>query len=139
MKRAFLIVVVLFILIQFIQVDKNNPKTDPNLEVKAPKAVMNILKRSCYDCHSNKTIWPWYSYIAPVSWSVKRHVHDGRRWVNFSIWNKYTKTEKKKKLNKMYKAVYAAMPIRSYKLIHRNSKLSPKDIQTLRAWIYKLE
>ena len=64
---------------------------------------MNIFKRSCYDCHSNDTNWPWYSSIAPVSWSVSSHVEDGRQWLNFSIWNSYTINEQNKKIKERNK------------------------------------
>ena len=44
--------------------------------------------RACFDCHSNETVWPWYSYIAPISWLIERDVKEGRRELNFSEWNK---------------------------------------------------
>src|SRR5215831_3235209 len=47
-----------------------------------------LAKRACFDCHSNETVWPWYSRVAPVSWLTQRDVNGGRRHVNFSEWNK---------------------------------------------------
>nr|WP_233750417.1 heme-binding domain-containing protein [Halarcobacter anaerophilus] len=81
---------------QFIQIDKTNEKTDKNLEIKAPENIMTMLKTSCYDCHSNEVKWPWYSNIAPFSWMINRHVKDGRKALNFSTWENYTKEEKTK-------------------------------------------
>ena len=134
MKRAFYIIVGFIILIQFIQVEKTNPKTNPALEIKAPKEVMAILKNSCYDCHSNQVRWPWYSNIAPFSWSIKAHVYNGRAWVNFSIWNSYTKKEKKQKLYEIYRAVYAAMPLSSYTYFHKDATLVKSQRELIRSW-----
>jgi hypothetical protein len=55
----------------------------------APPTIVGLLKRACYDCHSNRTRWPWYSFIAPASWVVSRHVIEARRRLNFSEWDAY--------------------------------------------------
>jgi len=85
------------ILLQFIRVDvPPPPEASENDEVKAPKEVKTILKKACYDCHSNHTKWPWYSYISPVSIEINSNVKNGRAWLNFSIWNKYSEAEERK-------------------------------------------
>ena len=61
------------------------------MDINAPKNVASILRTSCYDCHSNETNWPWYSYVAPVSFMVAGDVEDGRKSLNFSEWDKYEK------------------------------------------------
>jgi hypothetical protein len=109
---AWLVVVVG---IQFIRPARTNPATDPQRTLKAamavPPAVSSVLERSCRDCHSNDTVWPWYSNVAPMSWMVIDHVNDGRR-----------QTKK------------GEMPIGSYLLLHRDARLSPDDVQTLCGW-----
>ncbi len=69
---------------QFIQTDKTNPKVDKNIEIKTNAEVMKIFKTACYDCHSNETVYPWYSNIAPFSWVVSNHINEGRKVLNFS-------------------------------------------------------
>jgi hypothetical protein len=127
-----------FVLIQLIQVNIDIPKdTDKSLEIKAPVQIMNILKNSCYDCHSNNIILPWYSKIAPFSWSIARHIDLGRKWVNFSIWNSYNQKQKDKKLEEIYKAVYYAMPLQSYLKMHPKAHLNKSQRKILRQWTKK--
>lgn len=127
----------LFLLIQLIQVDISNTKTDTNLQIQAPKRVMDILKRACYDCHSNEVSLPWYSKVAPISWTISRHINLGRKWVNFSIWETYTQKQKDKKLEDIYKAIYNAMPLQSYLYMHPKAQLTQEDRQLIRAWTNK--
>ena len=51
-------------------------------------ATKDLVRRACFDCHSNQTLWPWYSHVAPVSWLVQRDVNGGRRHLNFSEWDR---------------------------------------------------
>jgi hypothetical protein len=127
----------MFLSFQLIQVDKLNPIYDKSDQIVVPKNIMNIFKRSCWDCHSNDTIWPWYSYIAPFSWSIARNVKNGRAYLNFSIWEKYTQKEKDKKLEGIYRTIYAAMPPKSYVRWHSEAKVSKDDINTIRKWTNK--
>ncbi|WP_353661682.1 heme-binding domain-containing protein [Hydrogenimonas sp. SS33] len=120
--------------IQLIPVTRDNPKSDPALEIKAPAEVKSIFVRSCYDCHSNQTRWPWYSAIAPMKWFIARDVHVGRKWLNFSIWESYPE-EKKQKLKAMiFKAVGLAMPLGTYVRFHPDAKLSKEEKETIRKW-----
>jgi hypothetical protein len=137
LKNIFIYLFGAFVLIQLIQVDIKNTPTNPKEEIKAPKEVMSILKRACYDCHSNSVKLPWYSKIAPVSWTISRHVDIGRAWVNFSIWETYTKEQKDKKLEEIYKAIYKAMPVPSYVSQHPEAKLSKEDRELIRNWTGK--
>ena len=127
MKQMLKIILVLFILIQFITIDRTNPNYNKSLEIDTPKDIKILLKNACYDCHSNESVYPWYSWIAPLSWSIQRHIKVGRQWVNFSIWKSYTAKERQKKVREIYKAVYSAMPLSSYTMIHKNAKLSKND------------
>ncbi|MCF6201650.1 MAG: heme-binding domain-containing protein, partial [Hydrogenimonas sp.] len=88
-KMLGIFFVVAFLLMQLIPYERTNPKSDPKLEIKAPAKVQEIFIRSCYDCHSNRTNWPWYSAIAPAKWFVVRDVNVGRKWLNFSEWESY--------------------------------------------------
>ena len=123
------------LLLQFIQIKvPPAPKATPQDEIKAPKEVMSILKRSCYDCHSNHTKWPWYSDIAPISWQVHSNVKNGRAWMNFSIWSKYDEKKKQKFYKGIVKSVKFKMPPPEYLLIHKDAILSSKDKKVLQDW-----
>ena len=137
MKKFLLIILAIFILLQFIPANIQNPQVDKSLEIKAPKEIMAVLKRSCYDCHSNEVIIPWYQAIAPISFKIKHHVDLGRKWLNFSEWENYTQKEKDQKLKGIFRTVYAAMPLASYVWLHPEAKLTKKEIQTIRDWTGK--
>jgi len=119
--------------IQFIPVVRSNP---PILaEIKAPEEVLTIFRRACYDCHSNETIWPWYSYVAPVSWLVESDVKVGRSNVNFSEWNEYSQKLQNLKRYKIGKEVVEGeMPLWFYILLHSKAQLSPADIELIVSW-----
>lgn len=135
MKRALLIFFIVFILMQFIQTDKENFAVEKDLEIKVlDKQVMNIFKTSCYDCHSNEVNWPWYSKIAPFSWVISNHVNTGRKALNFSTWENYTEEEKKENLKDIYRTVYAAMPLDTYLWIHKDADLTKEQRGLLRDW-----
>jgi len=138
MKSVLIFIVILFVAIQFIPSKIQNPKTDKNLEIKAPKEVMAIFKKSCYDCHSNEVKVPWYASVAPASFFIKRHVELGREWLNFSIWNRYTPKQKDKKLGEIFKAVTHAMPLPSYIKFHKDTKLSQSQINLIQKWTGKI-
>ena len=103
-------------------------------KLEAPDEVMSILKRACFDCHSNHTTFPWYSSIAPVSWFTKHHVEEGREHMNFSTWAEYDDEKKLKFLDKIPKAIKSKMPLPSYLLIHKEAKLSDADKALLTKW-----
>ncbi len=97
--------------------------------------VATVLKRSCMDCHSNQTVWPWYSYVAPMSWLIERDVRRGRNHMNLSQWQQYTFKEKEKLLADIATAVKnGEMPLRQYTLVHRQARLSEVDTDTLYDW-----
>ena len=121
------------VVIQFIPVDRTNPPVET--EVPATVEVQQVLRRACYDCHSNETIWPWYSRIAPVSWLVARDVREGREELNFSTWNRLTTKERIKALHESWETVEEGeMPLWFYIPTHPQSRLSVQDRSVLRAW-----
>lgn len=97
--------------------------------------VAAILDRSCGDCHSNKTRWPWYSNVAPVSWFVIDHVDDGRSHLNFSEWGRYNQRETQDMFRQICNEVKSGnMPLSSYTPLHPGSKLSADDVKLLCDW-----
>src|ERR1700675_3478768 len=96
MRTIVLSTIALLIAIQLVPIHHDNPPATGSLTAPAP--VASILRRACYNCHSHETTWPWYSYVAPVSWLVARDVHEGRRHMNFSAWAGYDPTLRLKKL-----------------------------------------
>jgi len=127
------VLIAIFAVFQFIpSYEKSNPKVDKSKEIKASKEVMAILKRSCYDCHSNETTWPWYADVAPMKWVVRRDVSQGRKALNFSEWEDY-KDEKKQELKKqIYRSINFAMPLPQYLWLHPEAKLSVEDKKIIR-------
>lgn len=124
-----------FVLLQFIRIDvPNPPKATPADELKAPSKIKALLVRSCYDCHSNHTDWPWYSYVSPISLEVRTHVKNGRNWLNFSIWNKYDEKKKQKLLKGIAKAIDWKMPPPDYMLMHKNARLTPEERSEIKKW-----
>lgn len=139
LKWSLIIGVVCLVIAQFFGPAKTNPASDTTqsiesrLQVTAPVAA--ILDRSCNDCHSNKTRWPWYSNVAPVSWFVIDHVNEGRENMNLSEWGKYEPRDIDGLLRKMCREVRSGgMPLSSYTPLHPGSKLSAEDVKTLCDW-----
>ena len=134
MKKIIIALIIIFIGIQFIPVDRTNPPVKE--EINAPENVLSIIQNSCYDCHSNKTEWPWYSYVAPVSFFITSDVSQGRRHLNFTEWNKYDNKRKEKKLDGIAEMVQEGdMPLASYTLMHPSSKLNPEKITVIKDWV----
>jgi len=104
-------------------------------QVQVDPRVAGILERSCADCHSNNTRWPWYSNVSPVSWFVVGHVNDGRQVLNFSDWGSYDKRRQSARLDQMCDLARAGvMPLGSYTPLHRGSKLTDDDVKVLCDW-----
>jgi len=120
---------------QFIPLEKTNPKVDDRVAFHADKKVMEILKRSCYDCHSNETKWSIYSDIAPLSFEVHRHVDIGRAVLNFSEYENMDKVKKIKKIKRIIQTVNnGMMPLSSYVLFHDEAVMSKADKEILVDW-----
>lgn len=139
LKWVAVAVVLVFIGLQFVRPARTNPSVDQTqtidsrLQVTPPVAA--IIDRSCHDCHSHATRWPWYSNVAPVSWFVIDHVNHGRSHMNLSEWGRLDKRAADKKLEEMCEEVSdKLMPIDSYTWVHRGAKLSAEDIKTLCDW-----
>jgi hypothetical protein len=100
-----------------------------------PGEVQSILRRACYDCHSNETQWPWYSHVAPASWFVVRHVRQGRGDLNFSEWPVFDPEFEEYAFKDIEEQIEKEeMPLRSYTWLHTDAKLSEDDRETLIRW-----
>lgn len=127
------VVVVAFIAVQFVPVSRTNPPVTG--EIKAPAEVMDIFKTACYDCHSNETVWPWYSYIAPVSFLVAHDTNHGREYVNFSEWDSYSADDKEEAIEEIWEEVEEDhMPLWFYVILHPEAKLSDGDKEIIKNW-----
>lgn len=119
--------------IQFVPVRRTNPPVES--DIAAPPEVQAILRASCYDCHSNETVWPWYSRVAPVSWLVGSDVSEGRSKVDFSTWNRYDAAGQARIKARLAREVGGGdMPPWYYTLKHTQARLSPAQRQVLEAW-----
>jgi len=124
---------VAFLAVQFVPVTRTNPPIEG--DVTAPADVKAVLRRACYDCHSNETTWPWYSHVAPVSWLVADDVNHGRSHVNFSMWNRLTPADQAKVMRNAGEEVEAGeMPLWYYLPMHPMARLSDADKALVREW-----
>lgn len=132
MKKFIAFVILVIMGIQFVPVERTNPPVQSDID--APANVKTILKRACYDCHSNETNWAWYTKVAPVSFLIVKDVNDGRKHVNFSEWGNYTnKTEKIKE--EIWEEVREEhMPPWQYKILHKEATLSMEEKEIIRNW-----
>jgi len=138
-KNIALIFLVLLLLIQFYpRASKNNNSSAFNDITKVhsiPSDVQDIIKTSCYDCHSNNTVYPWYSYIQPVSWWLNDHIVEAKKELNFSEFANYTLARQYRKLEEINKEVKEGeMPLQSYTIIHGNTKLSTEQKLSITSW-----
>lgn len=132
-KRLVLAALIVVAVSQVFRPAKTNPKIDPKREIHSNLTVNThvaaTLARACNDCHSNRTVWPWYSHVAPASWLVVSDVNRGRKALKFSEWSTYAAEEQREHLQEICKEVTEGeMPGFSYTLMHRDAKLSKADI-----------
>jgi hypothetical protein len=131
--RIILALVVLLILSQFIPINRSNPPVKGDLRVS--QALREIFTRSCFDCHSNETVWPWYSRIAPLSWLVAYDVYEGRQHLNFSTWGDYSPEKQAKLRHEIWESVdEGEMPPLQYYPTHFDARLSEQDKVVIRGW-----
>lgn len=146
MKRILKIIVLVLAIgligAQFFRPNRTNPPIVEAETIEAsmhvPADVQAILSRSCNDCHSHKSDYPWYSNVSPVSWFLVDHIEHGRSHLNFSVWNTYDEKKKTHKMEEIQEQVEAGfMPLGSYLWIHRDAVLSASDAKTLVDWSVK--
>ena len=138
-KRLYLVLLLLFVAIQFIHPGHNlSPGPGPN-DIAAhnpvPPEVSQLLQVACYDCHSNNTRYPWYASVQPVGWWLAGHIHDAKRHLNFSEFDGYSPQLAAKKLDlAMTEVREHDMPLHSYTLIHADARLTPEDVKLFCDW-----
>ncbi|MFT3681776.1 MAG: heme-binding domain-containing protein [Ferruginibacter sp.] len=129
------------LIIQFFQTEKNVDNTpaafanDINKQYQIPQHVQEVLRNSCYDCHSNNTNYPWYDNIQPVAWWMQHHIKEGKRELNFNEFTAYRVKRQYKKLDEIIKEVKGGdMPLSSYTFIHKDAKLTEEQKQSIVNW-----
>ena len=130
MKRIILIILAIlvggFLLIQLVPYGRNhaNPPvlSEPNWDSPETRA---LAERACFDCHSNETVWPWYSNIAPVSWLVYHDTEEGRQYLNFSEWGSNREGEEGEEMVEQIKK--GDMPLPIYLPTHPEARLTPAE------------
>lgn len=136
--RRWLVIGAVAVAAQFVGRHAPNPPVDPAAAFKAsqaPQQIRDLLRRSCFDCHSNETVWPWYADIAPGSWLMNWDVNRGRRQFNFSTWEQKNVFDRADLLDKMCEQVKKKeMPLPQYLLLHRSAKLTDADVAAICAW-----
>ena len=125
--------------IQLVRPARTNPPTNPAATLMAmthaPASVQSVLERSCRDCHSNDTHWPWYSNVAPVSWLVIDDVNHGRRHFNYSDWTQYDQDKIPQLLKDICEQTRKGeMPLSIYLWMHADARLNDQDVSTLCDW-----
>lgn len=131
--RIAIALAVLFVAIQLVPSGRTNPAVTKPLV--APEEVMTILRRSCFDCHSNATEWPWYAYVAPASWLVVHDTDEGRAELNFSHWGDLSDNARSSKASEVVEEIEdGKMPLEAYLWMHSEAKISPADLEVLRRW-----
>jgi hypothetical protein len=135
LMQAAIVVVVLLAAAQLIRPSRSNPPTDSRRTIQAlagPSSELAVvLDRSCRDCHSNKTVWPWYTQVAPLSWLMARGVTEGRRAVNFSEWASYAPDVQRALLSASCQDATSGRMPGPYALVRPETKLSPRNIETI--------
>jgi|HubBroStandDraft_5_1064220.scaffolds.fasta_scaffold179689_2 hypothetical protein len=138
LKWGILGLVIAFAALQLPQPARTNPpvKTDFLKTAAAPPDVAAMFRATCYDCHSDETRWPWYSYAAPMSWQIVDDVNHGRRHVNLSEWPADNPGLMRKKIEDMNDAIDDGdMPLKKYTLIHKDARLTPQQRERLTQWL----
>ncbi|MCC9070976.1 heme-binding domain-containing protein [Flavobacterium sp. F-65] len=143
-RKILFIGLIIFILMQLYQPARNSDYGQVlpihiSKVYTIPQNVQTILENSCYDCHSNTTRYPWYSYIQPARSFMEGHIKEGKENLNFSQWGSYSKRKQENKLDRIAKQIKAnEMPLASYTLIHKNAVLNTVQKEQLLNWIEKV-
>ena len=135
-----LIILLLFIIIQFFRIDRTIPASDPAMDfivsTNPPRRITAIIKSSCYDCHSYKTNYPWYSHVAPVSWLINSHINEAREHLNFSEYGKLSREDENHTLIEIKEVIENdVMPLKSYTLLHKAARLNVEKKKALIKWL----
>lgn len=139
LRKVLYVLLTLIVIMQFVPVEQNSGMAftgeDITHSLQVRGEVMSLLEKACYDCHSNHTVYPWYMQIQPVGFWMQHHVDEGKRELNFSIFDTYTPKRKKHKLEEIAEQVEKGeMPMLSYAWMHHDAKLSKEQAELLVSW-----
>ena len=132
LKISAIILIIVFIAIQFVPVAHTNPPVHLEQDLlehsEFTSAQKRLVKAACYDCHSNETVYPWYSYVAPMSFIIENHIVEGREELNFNAFMIYSERKKEHKLEEIVEALDKGwMPLNGYVALHGEAKLSAEQ------------
>jgi len=138
-RNILIVLLILFLAFQFIRPARNNGMASSEKDiahyVRVPDTVMNILKNSCYDCHSNHTNYPWYTNLNPAGLWMRQHIIYGKKAINFSDLSGFTKKKIVHRLGDIDEQIEKKeMPLPSYTFIHRGARLDSGQIRLIKAW-----
>ncbi len=141
-KKILIALLLAFVMIQFIRPARNiNGQASPadfTKVYRVPMGVQSVLQKACYDCHSNNTRYPWYTNIQPIGWIMARHIKNGKEQLNFNEFGDYTGRRRISKLKGIANQIRdGEMPLRSYKIMHKEARLSDTQKKFLIDWMNK--
>lgn len=132
-KQLVLVSLLIFLGLQFIPVDQTNPPVESRSV--GPQRVMDLLQRSCFDCHSNETTWPWYGKVAPFSWAYVNEVNRGRDKLNFSTWNRLSAGDMERLRAEIWNQVkFGEMPPPMHVFLNQDARVTTDHHRMLREW-----
>jgi hypothetical protein len=136
----FVSLVAVFAGIQFIPANLNQNSSVPGKDIilyyDPPEEVASLIKTSCYDCHSNNTVYPWYNKIQPISLLLEKHIKDAKEELNFSEFASYSKRKQKSKLKSVINQIDKnEMPLKGYLILHQDAGLSESEKETIINWM----
>jgi len=143
LRYVLYVLIAIFFLLQFVpaELPENSAEVSNDIVMSsgASEEIQSILRKACYDCHSKQTKYPWYSFVAPVSWLIAKDTREGREELNFSEWAGLSKRKKIKALNDIAEEVEEKkMPLKIYTVVHRDAILSDQEIEALMSWTKSL-
>ena len=144
LKYFSILLLLTFVVIQFIKPDKNNHGYQSvalfEKETVPTKQIAIILKNNCYDCHSDQTNYPWYNNISPINYWLEEHIKDGKKHLNFSKWSSYSLKKKEHKMDELHEEVEEGeMPLNSYTWTHAEANLTPEQVVEIVTWGKKVQ
>ncbi|TDD97080.1 heme-binding domain-containing protein [Flavobacterium cellulosilyticum] len=140
-KKVLYVGLIIFLLMQLYQPARNQSYEQVNTAnftkvYQVPKNIETILRTSCYDCHSNNTNYPWYSYLQPTRFFMESHINKGKNNLNFDEYGNYSSRKQLTKLDRIVKQIKSSeMPLSSYTLIHRNAILTSTQKEEVINWV----
>jgi len=142
-RKVLVGLLLLAAIIQTIQPTRNLSDTLGDNDISKTYAISDevhaILRKKCYDCHSNNTIYPWYVYVQPIGWWMAAHIHEGKEHLDFSEFRTYAPKKAKHKLEELSDAVNEGwMPLDTYLWMHHDAEITPADRDAINAWLKTL-